>query len=213
MRSSGGSVIGKLIEVFKEAGFELDREREEKFKLYLELLLRWKRKHNLTSAKTEEEIIRRHFLDSLSLVQCFRDLKVRWKGKRIADVGSGAGFPGCPLKIYLSDFNLYLIESSHKRCAFLQHLRAITGEDWEVICKRAEEVEEKFDIVVTRALGRFEDITEILERLSEELVFVMKGRELDQRWISSLGYSPYRVNIPGLPEYFILYKRLSPPSH
>ncbi len=201
-----------LEEAFRKAGFELDEERAEKFRLYLDLLQKWNKKHNLIASSTAEDIVNRHFLDSLSLVKCFKDLRVEWIDRRIADVGSGAGFPGCPLKIYLREFKLFLIESSQKKCAFLQHLKVFIREDWELLCKRAEEVRDSFDIVLARALGKFEEIAPLLERLSTGYVFVMKGKEIEEKWVRELGYSPFEVSLPGLPRYFILHKRLSPPS-
>ncbi len=214
MRFSGSQGAEKQIEeILKRSGFEPDGEVIRKLAEYLKILTKWNRTHNLTSISSEREIITRHFLDSLSLVRCFEDIGVDWHGKRVADVGTGAGFPGCPLKIYLRDIKLFLIESSHKRCSFLEYLKTAIGEDWKVICKRAEEVREGFDIVVSRALGEFEEVYRLLEGLSEKYVFVMKGKELDRKWLDSHGYRAYRVRIIGLPEYYILYKELSPPSH
>ncbi|EDP75132.1 16S rRNA (guanine(527)-N(7))-methyltransferase RsmG [Hydrogenivirga sp. 128-5-R1-1] len=200
----------ELIErLFSEAGFELSQEDAEKFGLYLEELKRWNRVHNLTSVKKDEEIVRRHFIDSLSLVRCFVELGVRWQGKVFADVGSGAGFPGVPLKIYLKDIELFLIESVSKKCSFLEYLKLRLNMDWTVICERAERVDRSFDIVVSRAMGEFEEIHRVLENLSREYVFVMKGKELRKEWTEELGYTPCRVEVRGLPPSYILWKRLS----
>ncbi len=195
--------------VFEEAGFRLSAEDLRRFSLYLEELKRWNRVHNLTSIDRDEDIVRRHFLDSLSLARCFEDLGMEWSGKDLADVGSGAGFPGVPLKIYLKDFNLFLIESVGKKCSFLEFLKAKLNLNWEVLCRRAESVERKFHIAVSRALGKFEDIAPLLESLAEEWVFIMKGREVNEEAISNLGYEAYEVNLKGLPRTHILWKRLS----
>ncbi len=214
MSFSGSQEVEKQIEeILKRSGFEPDGETIGKLAEYLKILKKWNRTHNLTSLTSDRDIIIRHFLDSLSLVRCFEDIGVDWYGKRVADVGTGAGFPGCPLKIYIKDIKLFLIESSHKKCSFLEYLKTAIGEDWKVICKRAEEVRDRFDIVVSRALGEFEEVRPILEGLSEKYVFVMKGKELDSKWLDSYGYRAYRVRIKGLPEYYILYKEISPPSH
>ncbi len=196
----------KIVSIFKEAGFSLSDEDVEKFLIYLRELKRWNRVHNLTAVEDEEDIVRRHFLDSLSLAKCFSDLRIDWKGRDIADVGSGAGFPGVPLKIYLKDFNLFLVESVGKKCSFLEFLKVKLGLEWEVICERAEKLERKFYIVIARALGEFEEIVPILERLSERYVFVMKGKRIEDRWIRDFGYKKYRVKLKGLPESYILYK-------
>jgi len=213
MKSSGSREVERLIErILTEAGFDPDSESVAKFSRYLEELRRWNRTHNLTSVKTDREIITRHFLDSLSLVRCFEDLGVDWRGKSIADVGAGAGFPGCPLKIYLKDIKLTLIESSAKKCSFLEFLKTVLGEEWRVECQRAEDIDESFDIVVSRALGDFSKTHNLLERLSRGYIFIMKGKDLEREMIRELGYRIYRVSIKGLPEYYILYRVLSPPS-
>jgi len=132
----------RLRDVFASAGFLIGEEEAEKFTVYLAELKRWNRVHNLTAVKDDEGIVRRHFIDSLTLALCFEDLGIPWRGKSLADVGSGAGFPGVPLKIHLKSLELTLIESSSKRCSFLEFLRIRLGVDFRVLCKRAEEVEE-----------------------------------------------------------------------
>jgi len=202
--------VPELVErLFSEAGFELSPEELKRFRVYLEELKRWNRVHNLTSIRKDEEIVRRHFIDSLSLVRCFEDLSISWKGKELADVGSGAGFPGVPLKIYLKDIDLFLIESVSKKCSFLEYLKLKLSMEWDVICDRAERVERQFDIVVSRAMGEFEDIHGILEGLAREHVFVMKGREFREEWVHELGYKPCLVNIKGLPPSYVLWKRIT----
>lgn len=193
--------------VFSEAGFYLPQEDLERFQTYLEELKRWNRVHNLTSLRRDEDIVRRHFLDSLSLAKCFEDLGVQWRGKDLVDVGSGAGFPGVPLKIYLRDLNLYLVESVGKKCSFLEFLKVRLSLTWTVLCKRAEDLEGRFHIAVCRALGRFEDIAPLLENLTTEWVFVMKGKESE----APSGYGAYEVRLRGLPRSYILWKRLSGP--
>jgi len=191
-------------EIFREAGFELEEEDLKRFEIYLEVLKRWNKVHNLTAIEKDEEIVKRHFIDSLSLAKCFLDLGIDWRRKDLADVGSGAGFPGVPLKIYLKEFNLFLIESVGKKCSFLEYLKVRLDLDWEVICDRAERVERKFYIVVARALGEFEEIRPLLENLSERYVFVMKGRDIKKEW--KKGYNVYEVKIRGLPRSYILYR-------
>lgn len=202
----GPEDIGKVL---VEAGFRLPAEDLQKFAIYLEELIRWNKVHNLTSIEKEEDIVRRHFLDSLSLVRCFEDLGVEWRGKDLADVGSGAGFPGVPMKIYLKEFNLFLIESVAKKCSFLEFLKVKLKLDWKVLCRRAESVGGRFHIAVSRALGKFEEIVPLMENLAEEWVFIMKGREINEEAIRRLGYEAYEVNLKGLPRTYILWKRLS----
>ncbi len=126
----------------------------------------------------------------------------------MADVGSGAGFPGVPLKIYLEDIKLYLIEASSKKCSFLEYLKVKLGEDYEVICDRAERVEKKFDATLSRALGEFEEVHKLLENLSNRYVFVMKGKEIKREWIAKLGYKLCNLKLSFIPESYVLWKRL-----
>ena len=198
----------RIKEVFETAGFPLAEEDCRRFALYMELLEKWNRVHNLTAVRDEEGIVKRHFLDSLRVKLCFDKLGIDWEGKDVADVGSGAGFPGVPLKIVLKDFNLFLIESTAKKCSFLEVLKVNLGLEWEVICDRAENVSRKFDIVLARALGELEEIHELLENLSRGLVFIIKGKELKENWIKDLGYEALKTSIKGLPDIYVLYKRI-----
>jgi len=193
-------------ELFEREGFPLDKEQERKFLIYLQELLKWNRVHNLTSIKEPEEIIKRHFIDSVSVVRCFEKIGLDWKGKHFADVGSGAGFPGVPLKIYLKEINLTLIESISKKCSFLEYLKVKLGEDYRVLCTRAERVNEKFDVVLARALGEFEEIKEILERLSRGYVFIFKGSKLKEKWLRD--YNLCEESLSFMPKSYILWKKV-----
>ena len=101
---------------------------------------------NLTSIRTNREIIIKHFLDSLSVLQCF-DIK---PGDSVIDIGTGAGFPGLPIKIYIPDIKLVLVEPSLKKVSFLRFLisqlnrnrQSTTFGPWEnprIVAQRAEE--------------------------------------------------------------------------
>ncbi len=202
------SLEDKIRKILEDNGFPLSEEDALKFSTYLKELQRWNKVHNLTSITDEEGIVRRHFLDSLSLVKCFQDLKVEWRKKKIADAGSGAGFPGVPLKIYLKDFDLYLIEAVAKKCSFLEYLKAKLGLRWEVLCTRAEDINTKFHILVSRAMGELEDIYPVLEKLSSEYIFVLKGKEIKKEWLEEFKFNLYEVNLKELPKSYILWKKL-----
>ncbi len=202
-----------MLELFREAGCTLDSLQEKDFEIYLSELIKWNRVHNLTAVREAGEIVKRHFIDSLLLVEAFEKVKLEWRGKTLADVGSGAGFPGVPLKVYLRDFELSLIESSSKKCSFLESLRLKLSVNYRVICERAERVEEKFHIVVARALGEFEDVAPLLENLSREHVFVMKGERIKPQWTEDMGYRAVEVSNPYYPKgSFILYKNIKDPA-
>lgn len=82
----------------------------------------------MTAIEEDEEIVIRHFLDSVSVSLCLEEKGIRVDGLSLCDVGSGAGFPGVPLKIYYKDsINLTLIESVAKKCAFLEYIKVKLG--------------------------------------------------------------------------------------
>ncbi len=121
-------------------------------------------------------------------------------------MGSGAGFPGVPLKIYYGDkIKLYLIESSSKKCSFLEYLKVNIGEDYEVICERAEGINLKTDIGVARALGDLSYTEKVLESIAREYIFIMKGSKVEKSALNS--FKAYRLNMKYLPKLYILWKR------
>lgn len=113
---------------------------------HYELLTRWNKVLNLTSLQNPQEIIERHYGESLFLGQNLPPGSLR-----IADVGSGGGFPGIPVAIFRPDCSVTLIESHQRKCVFL---REATREinNIHVIAKRAEDVAEQFDWVISRAV-------------------------------------------------------------
>ncbi|HDZ61831.1 MAG TPA: 16S rRNA (guanine(527)-N(7))-methyltransferase RsmG [Nitrospirae bacterium] len=141
----------------KELGISCSNEQLNTFMTYLLELKKWNRVHNLTALKADKDIILKHFLDSLLYLKAIR------KGnKTIADAGSGAGFPGIPIKIIKPEVKLILIESSGKKCTFLRHIiRTLKIKNAEVLNKRiealGEEYEKTFDIVVSRATFKITD--------------------------------------------------------
>jgi 16S rRNA (guanine527-N7)-methyltransferase len=119
------------------------------FLAYLEELKKWNRAYNLTGLKKDEEIIVKHFLDSLLFYKVFP------QGiKKAADIGSGAGFPGIPIKIIHPALKLFLVEPAKKKTIFLRHICGKLGlTDTEVIDARIEDIEGlKVDAAMTRAL-------------------------------------------------------------
>lgn len=151
----------------------------ESFLVYLKELKKWNSKVcNLTSLKKEKDIVVRHFLDSLLYLKVM-PLNV----KKIVDIGSGAGFPGIPIKIIKPDFSLTIIESNRKKCHFLKHLlRQLQIKHVDILHSRLENVkmDGDFDAAVTRALYRLKEFVEKASHLIKEggFLVVSKGQKI-----------------------------------
>jgi len=161
-----------------ELGFTPSKEQLNAFMTYLSELKKWNKAYNLTGLKKDEDIIIKHFFDSLLYLKAIPvgiD-SYREGGIRVADVGSGAGFPGIPLKIIRPEIEMYLVEPSRKKSAFLRHIiRRLELKQIEVIEKRIEEIKvnqelaQPVDVALTRALF---SIKEFLKKASH---IVRKG--------------------------------------
>jgi 16S rRNA (guanine527-N7)-methyltransferase len=139
--------------------FGLSKEQISKFTRYLELLLEWNEKFNLTAITDKDEIEEKHFIDSIELVKFF-DVK----NKTLLDIGSGAGFPGIPLAIAEPSLKITLLESNGKRISFLKEaVKELALDNVEIIQGRAEELNtrEKYDIVTARAVKELNTLLEI----------------------------------------------------
>src|SRR5271163_708101 len=134
---------------------------------YIDLLLRWNARINLTAIRNEEEIVTRHFGESLfaarhlfpcisSASSAVKDLDLDVAEARVADLGSGAGFPGIPIKLWAPNISLTLIESNQKKATFLRELtRALTLTDVNIKNARAETLPPSTcDVVTLRAVER-----------------------------------------------------------
>lgn len=107
----------------EQMGVSLGEKETEQFMTYLSLLLEWNEKMNLTAITEPREVVLKHFADCLSLVPC-----VEWRdGMRVIDVGTGAGFPGIPVKIACPEIELTLLDSLQKRIGFLQEVGSQLG--------------------------------------------------------------------------------------
>ena len=105
-------------EYAKEINVELNDNKIDKFYKYMNLLLEWNEKINLTAITDYKEIILKHFIDSLTIEKYIK------KNSYLVDIGTGAGFPGIPLKIFREDINMVLLDSLNKRINFIQNLRS-----------------------------------------------------------------------------------------
>ena len=130
---------------------------------YVNIFIKWNERTNLTSIRNPREIVQRHFGESL-----FAATQLLAPDSRIttADVGSGAGFPGLPLKIFVPDLQLTLIEAHSKKNTFLREVvRSLELSGVEVLLSRAEQVERRFQLVTMRAVEQFSALLPILGRL------------------------------------------------
>lgn len=141
-----------LVEGAKAFGIYLDEEAIRDFDLYLKELLKWNLKINLTAIRSEKGIVLKHFLDSLSVTSYLPE------HASILDIGSGAGFPGIPLKIVQPAFRITAIDSVRKKVDFQKHIiRALGLKGVEAIHGRVQDTEilqnlaERFDITLSRA--------------------------------------------------------------
>ena len=138
---------------------EVSAEQIAALEAHYELLVRWNKTVNLTTITSLEEAVERHYCESL-----FLGAHLPAGSLRVVDVGSGAGFPGFPVAILRPDCTVALVESHQRKAVFLREVSRKVG-NVRVIAKRAEEVEEEFDHLISRAVS-YEDLRGSLKRLA-----------------------------------------------
>ena len=153
-----------LEETFHRHGLPLTHDQQEQFATYWQELQRWNSRINLTSIRDDRDIVFKHFLDSVGILKFF-SIEA---GDSVVDIGSGAGFPGIPLKIYAPDIKLTLVESSSKKASFIQFLVSqlnvtparkdisIAAQRAEAFAKRSENLG-AYDWVLTRYVASLAD--------------------------------------------------------
>lgn len=138
-------------------------EQLEHISTYIDLLVKWNTRVNLTAVRNPEEMVRRHFGESLFAA---RNLIAADDAISAADVGSGAGFPGIPLKIYAPQLRMTLIESHGKKATFLREvIRELKLTNINVFQERAENWGKTADMVTLRAVEKFETVLPVAARL------------------------------------------------
>lgn len=153
----------KLQNQAQKIDINLTNKQLNEFYTYMNLLIEWNKNINLTAITEPEEIIKKHFIDSLTISKNIQ------KDSSIIDVGTGAGFPGIPLKIVREDINVVLLDALNKRLNFLNEvIKENKLENIETVHFRAEEIgknkkyREKYDIATSRAVAQLNILAEYL---------------------------------------------------
>jgi len=129
-----------IINIFTKQGINLPADQLDKLALYGEMVLETNATMNLTAITEKDQVAEKHFLDAWQLLPALENLGIHSiAGKRLIDIGSGAGFPAIPLAIFLPDIEVTLLESMEKRCHFLRGVAEnLSLKNVRIICNRAE---------------------------------------------------------------------------
>lgn len=179
-----------LEEKLNNISIQLDCNKKNQFLRFYEILIEWNQFMNLTSITEYEEVVEKHFVDSLSIIKAVNLNEI----KKIIDIGTGAGFPGIPLKIIYPHLKVTLLDSLNKRVNFLKAVIEELGlDDIEIIHGRAEdyakrkEYREKYDLCVSRAVANLSTLSEYcIPFVSVGGMFISyKSNEIDEELLKS----------------------------
>jgi 16S rRNA (guanine527-N7)-methyltransferase len=192
--------IAELLEPFlrKDDGGreELSQGQLQQLSDYLDLLLRWNAKTNLTSVRDPEAMVTRHFGESLFLARSVS----REETRSALDLGSGAGFPGIPLKIYSPQVAVTLIESQNKKATFLNEvIRKLTLININVLSGRGEESNVTADLVTLRAVEKFEEAIPMATKLLNpggRLALLIGGGQINTSKKLLAGFAIKSIPVP-----------------
>src|SRR6266404_1424088 len=209
----GETLPGVFIEGLRQLGLQVTERQLDQFLRYQQELLDWNTRINLTAITDPEEVLLRHFLDSLSLLLVYDRAETC-----LLDIGTGAGFPGLPLKIVRPQWQVVLLEATGKKVAFLQHIiEALQLKDVVALHGRAEELAHKagyrasFDVVTARAVASLPTLLEYAApfcRVGGQIILPKKGdlvEELAQgkraaRQVGAALKDDVPVTLPGLED-------------
>ena len=172
-----------MIEYGKEINIVFTEEQLQKFYEYMNLLIEWNEKINLTAIVEPKEIILKHFIDSLTIIKYID------QNKTVIDIGTGAGFPGIPIKILRDDLKITLLDSLNKRINFLNEVIVKLGlENINAVHARIEEYaknkqyREKYDVATSRAVANLTTLSEYMLPMVKikGMAICMKGSEINE---------------------------------
>ena len=195
------SVAGQLAQGLVELGLDVPADIRAKLVAYLALIAKWNRVHNLTAVRETDKMVNAHLLDCLAIVPHLHATSV-------LDVGSGAGLPGIPLALMWPQARVILLDSNHKKAAFLRQAVIELGlKNAAVVCERVESwrPQEDFDLVISRAFSDLPEFLRLAGRLCRAggLIAAMKGvypdEELAQLPRDFKLHRAVPLTVPGLP--------------
>jgi len=163
---------------------------------FIKLIEKWNKAYNLTAIRNREDMVRLHVLDSLAIVPFI-------EGKRVIDIGTGAGLPGIPLAICLPEIEFVLLDSNAKKTRFVQQaILELKLKNVSVCHNRVEQYhpEKSFDTVITRAFAGLSDIVKLTAHLlsKDGVLLAMKGQIPDVPKLDSAKTELIPVNVPGI---------------
>lgn len=157
-------IVNEFKNQLSEYGLSITDKQMEQFNKYYELLIEWNEKINLTAITEYKDVLMKHFLDSVSIIKAYDMAKVN----TLIDVGTGAGFPGIPIKIMFPHIQVTLLDSLQKRIVFLNTvILELDLKDVKTIHGRAEDFgkdntyREKYDLCVSRAVANLSSLSEL----------------------------------------------------
>ncbi|MGZ8189752.1 MAG: 16S rRNA (guanine(527)-N(7))-methyltransferase RsmG [Methylococcaceae bacterium] len=170
-----------LISGLDSLNLNLGEEQIEKLLSYVRLIEKWNKAYNLTAIRNREEMVRLHLLDSLAMIPFV-------EGKRVIDIGTGAGLPGIPLAICLPEIEFTLLDSNAKKTRFVQQVVLELKLKNAVVCHERSEnfhPEHAFNAVITRAFASLADIVRLTKHLlvKNGVLLAMKGQNLENELV------------------------------
>ncbi|MGH7808147.1 MAG: 16S rRNA (guanine(527)-N(7))-methyltransferase RsmG [Thermodesulfobacteriota bacterium] len=202
-----------LINGASELGIELTGHQTELFLDYLDCIKLWNKKINLTGSKDESQMVINHFLDSISIFSLISE------NSKLLDIGSGAGFPGIPLKIVMPSLEVTLVDSVEKKIFFMREvIRRLGLQKTHAICGRVEDIGNGvargyFDFVVSRSVGKVGKLLELGAPYLGEggKMLLMRGKSGLGEWGQIKDQAAQRFQLLEFKEFslpFVKHKRV-----